>query len=223
MITPSAPSSDESGAAAPQDDARRILDIDDGLDRIMGDRNLYFKLLLRFLHDHDSTPRQIRDAIAAERYDTARIKSHTLKGAAGMIGASLMYEAAAALEAALRAHAIVLDQPLQRLESTLQQLLASVSRVLNSSPDGRSIQQGKTTSAPISSPATAPATDPATQLLIARLSSCLREGDGAAIDLLEHSATLLADSLGVAKYQAVAAAAHEFDFDGALAALQRPG
>ncbi|CDG80904.1 Hpt domain-containing protein [Janthinobacterium agaricidamnosum] len=216
MMKPSAPSSDESGAAAPRDDARRILDIDDGLDRIMGDRTLYFKLLLRFLHDHGGTPRQIRDAVAAGRYDIARIRSHTLKGAAGMIGAGLMYEAAAALEAALRAHAIVLEQPLQRLELTLQQLLATVSKVLNSSPDGRSIH-------PVSLAATPAATAPATQLLIARLSSCLREGDGAAIDLLENSATLLADSLGIAKYQAVAAAAHEFDFDGALAALQRPG
>ena len=43
--------------------------------------------------------------------------------------------------------------------------------------------------------------------------------DGAAIDILENSASLLAASLGVHVYQEVAAAAHEFDYDGALAAL----
>lgn len=202
MTTIQAP---DSAAQATQ----RILDIDDGLDRIMGDRNLYGKLLRRFQHDHQDTPRQIRDAIAAERHDAARLRCHTLKGAAGMIGADATYEAAAVLETALRAHALALDAPLVQLETALQQLLAHLADVLQAAPQRPPVH------------GSAPA--PAVQLLLARLASCLREGDGAAIDLLETSATLLASSLGVRRYQQVAAAAHEFDFEAALAALQSPG
>ena len=44
-------------------------------------------------------------------------------------------------------------------------------------------------------------------------------GDGAAIDVLEQSASPLAARLGVERYQRVAAAAHQFDFEAALAAL----
>lgn len=194
-------------ASAP-DEARRVLDIDSGLDRIMGDHTLYGKLLRRFQHDHQDTPRQIRDALAAERYDAARLRCHTLKGAAGMIGAGATYDAAAVLETALRAHALALDAPLVQLELALQQLLVRVADVLHAAPQRTPAHDG------------APA--PAVQLLLARLASCLREGDGAAIDLLETSATLLAGSLGVRRYQRVAAAAHEFDFEAALAALHDP-
>ncbi len=43
----------------------RVLDVEGGLGRIMGDRPLYLKILRRFLHDHSTTPRQIRMVFAA--------------------------------------------------------------------------------------------------------------------------------------------------------------
>jgi len=188
-----------------------ILDTDSALGRIMGDRPLYLKILRRFLHDHGTTPRQIQADFQAGNYAGARLKAHTLKGAAGMIGAQQVYQQTAALEMALRAHAPNLQQQVQQLELAQDQLLGAVSNELASPDDTPAVAQDV---------APDPAA-PAIQLLLARLASNLREGDGAAIDILENSASLLAASLGVSIYQEVAASAHEFDFEGALEALLR--
>ena len=61
---------------------------------------------------------------------------------------------------------------------------------------------------------------PETRMLVLHLARLLEEGDGAAIDVLEQSATVLAASLGVAVFQEVTEAAHQFDFEAALAVLQ---
>ena len=62
--------------------------------------------------------------------------------------------------------------------------------------------------------------DPA---LLANLLDLLMSGDGAAVDLLEESEASLRMILGDAQFDEVAAAANEFDYERALAALHRPG
>lgn len=188
-----------------------ILDIEDGLDRIMGDRVLYFKLLRRFQHDYITALPRLRDTLGADRYGAARVMAHTLKGAAGMIGARAVHAQAAELESAVRAQALALEPQLEHLEQALNQTLATIRSVLHNHPEE--------VPAPLT-PAPDPS-DPATLLLIGRLSYFLQEGDGAAIDILESSATILAAMLGVEVYQQVASAAHEFDFESALAALRQ--
>ncbi len=206
-MKPTTPPTTATGAAP----APPVLDTEDGLDRIMGDRVLYFKLLRRFQHDHHSTPHQIRHALEAGLYAPAQLKAHTLKGAAGMIGAGAVYHLAGALEAALRAQSNALEQALGQLELALAELLHAISAAL---PDA--------TQQHVAPPVTVPDPDaPATLALLARLAALLREGDGGAIDVLESSASVLAASLGLSVYQEVAAAAHEFDFDGAWHALTR--
>lgn len=206
MMKPSAPHGHDAGASG-----QAVLDIEDGLDRIMGDRVLYFKLLRRFQHDHHSTPLQIRAALDAGQYGSARLKAHTLKGAAGMIGARAAYALASTVEAALRAQASVPHVPLEPLQRALHQLLHTIASVLPAATDAQAVAPDG---------ACDPA-DPATLAMLTRLASLLREGDGAAIDVLESSATALAACLGLSAYQEVAAAAHEFDFDTALHALTR--
>ena len=189
----------------------RILDVENGLGRIMGDRILYLKILRRFLHDHGTTPCQIRAEFDTGNYASARLKAHTLKGAAGMIGARHVHGLATTLESALRAQAPDLARQMLQLELAQDQLLGAVSSMLGTP---------ETTHMAAQDVAPDPAA-PAIQLLLARLASHLREGDDAAIELLEHCATLLAASLGVHVYQEVAACAHEYDFEAALAALLR--
>ncbi|MYM92207.1 phosphotransfer domain-containing protein, partial [Rugamonas sp. FT82W] len=53
-----------------------------------------------------------------------------------------------------------------------------------------------------------------------QLARLLDDGDGAAIDVLEQSASALAAGLGVAVFEQVTAAAHQFDFETALARLR---
>ncbi|MGK5020921.1 Hpt domain-containing protein [Janthinobacterium lividum] len=209
MLKPHTTCDDDAALAA--SDMVRILDVENGLDRIMGDRILYLKILRRFLHDHGTTPCQIRVEFDAGNYASARLKAHTLKGAAGMIGAHHVHSLSATLESALRAQAPDLARQMLQLELAQDQLLGAVSSMLGTPEASHTAAQDV---------APDPAA-PAIQLLLARLASHLREGDGAAIDILENSASLLAASLGVQAYQEVASAAYEFNFDGALAALLR--
>jgi hypothetical protein len=55
------------------------------------------------------------------------------------------------------------------------------------------------------------------------LAQLLRDGDGAAIDLLEGTAAQLAAHLGEAAWRRLDAAAQRFDFDTALAVLASAG
>ncbi|MEG1054373.1 MAG: Hpt domain-containing protein, partial [Janthinobacterium sp.] len=128
MMKPHATCDDEAAVAA--SDTVRVLDVGTGRGRIMGDRLLYLKILRRFLHDHGTTPCQIRAEFDAGNYACARLKAHTLKGAAGMIGARQVHGMSATLEAALRAQAPDLARQMLQLELAQDQLLRAISSML---------------------------------------------------------------------------------------------
>ncbi|WP_051378437.1 PAS domain S-box protein [Derxia gummosa] len=87
------------------DRLRRIpgLDTRAGLELVCGNSATYVRLLRLFADTHRDDPARLREASA----DPARLAVlvHTLKSAAGSIGAQLVRDAATALEAALRAPA----------------------------------------------------------------------------------------------------------------------
>lgn len=71
--------------------------------------------------------------------------------------------------------------------------------------------------------AVAPAAAPPGHALVGRLAALLASGDGAAIDVIDEHGASLQVALGMAGYDALALAANEFDFEGALEALRRAG
>lgn len=182
-----------------------ILDTAEGLERLMGDHALYLKILKRFRHDYQAAVTRMRQQLTLGDAAQAWRLAHTLKGAAGMIGARAVHTQAMELD-------VELAQPTAAAEVMLDQLAVAL-RVLLDRIDSLLPEAAEAPDAAL------PPAPPATQVLIKRLAQLLFDGDGAAIDVLEQSATLLAASLGVERYQAVAAAAHEFDFEGALEAL----
>lgn len=178
-----------------------VLDVATGLQQLMGDYALYLNILRHFQQRYHAAAAEIGAALAAGDRAGALRLVHTVKGAAGMIGAQQVRQLAAALEAAGGA------APLAPLEQALAQLLRAIATLLAAQlpPDQ------------LSAPA-APAAD--ARMLVQHLARLLEDGDGAAIDVLEQSATVLAASLGVAHFEHVAAAAHQFDFETALARLR---
>src|SRR5687768_11390446 len=82
--------------------SRDIIDVADGIDRVMGDRRLYARMLLRFRRDYSGGTGAM--AAAFERGDSmeAHRLAHSLKGASGMIGAVALHMAASAAEQAIR-------------------------------------------------------------------------------------------------------------------------
>jgi HPt (histidine-containing phosphotransfer) domain-containing protein len=183
---------------------RAVLSVSDGLERVMGDRALYRQLLQRFRDDYRPLGRQLRQAQADNMLSTLQRRIHTVKGAAGMIGAPTVCQLATALEPACHLPAAACAETVMLLDDALRALLDAIDGLLGDVP----------APAPVLAP-----TAPADNQLLARLAGLLDTGDGAAIDLLEQSASPLAARLGVARYQQVAAAAHQFDFEAALAAL----
>lgn len=187
--------------------ARGLLDVADALGRVMGDRALCARMLGRFRDDYRHGAAPIRDAIARGDLPLARRIAHTLKGASAMISAPALHQQASALELALGPASSSADaELLASLESALSAVLQAIERVLAGAP-----APGQAAQRPVQ----------AAQDVVGQLAELLAAGDGAAVDLLEQSGPGLKAALGEAGFGAVARAANEFDFEGALAALGR--
>jgi two-component system sensor histidine kinase/response regulator len=193
-------------------DGGHILQVETGLQQLMGDHALYLQILGRFRQRYPDSAGQARQALAAGEAGHAQRIVHTLKGAAGMIGAQQVYLLATALEAACAGPPSAYSAPLAQLEQALRNLIPVIDGLLE---DGQ--QQALAHLAQTQAPASPV---PETRMLLQHLARLLEEGDGAAIDVLEQSATVLAASLGVAVFQEMTEAAHQFDFETALATLQ---
>ena len=189
-----------------------ILQVETGLQQLMGDRALYLQILARFRQRYPDSAFQARQALSAGDTGHAQRIVHTLKGAAGMIGAQQVYLLAAELEPLCAGPSSAWSAPLARLEPALRSLIAVVDGLLDGGQPAMPAQQD--------APAAPPPQQPATRMLLQHLARLLEEGDGAAIDVLEQSASVLAGSLGVEVFQEVTEAAHQFDFEAALATLQ---
>jgi two-component system sensor histidine kinase/response regulator len=188
-----------------------ILYVEEGLERLMGDRALYLQMLRRFRKTYLDCAARLRAALDAGELEQLQRLVHTLKGAAGMIGAQQVYRHALALEEACGSPDGVCGAALAQLGPALHSVLGMIESIL----DGMDPTPAPEPLTPAAPPASA-------QLLVQQLARLLEDGDGAAIDLLERSASVLAAGMGVAVFQEVAAAAHQFDFEAALAALAAP-
>ncbi|UGQ46663.1 Hpt domain-containing protein [Massilia endophytica] len=176
-----------------------------GMERLMGDRRIYLQILKRFRHDYAAAVQDALIQLEGGDVETARRTIHTLKGAAGLIGGQEVYALAQEADAVIARGE---GAALRRLDHALIRLLAMIDGELLESPV---------------LPDTMPPPMPAQaelDALLRRLAQMLDEGNGEAIDVLEQHASVLAAALGVNVYETVSAAAHEFDFEGALAALK---
>jgi HPt (histidine-containing phosphotransfer) domain-containing protein len=195
------------GATGTDAAAHGLLDVADGIGRVMGDRALYRRMLGRFRDDYRNGVSPLRGAIASGDSRLAHRLAHTLKGASGMISAPVLHQQASVLELALRSTSAGQAGLLAALDGALSAVLEAIERVLASEP-----AHGQ--------PAPLHAAQPG-QDLVARLAGLLAAGDGAAVDLLEQAGPSLEALLGEAGLGEVALAAKEFDFERALAALRR--
>jgi two-component system sensor histidine kinase/response regulator len=189
--------------------AGHVLQVETGLQQLMGDRDLYLQILRRFLQRYPNSGCQARQAFEDNEPGHAQRIIHTLKGAAGMIGAQQVYLLASQLEPLCAGPAQAWSAPLAQLEQALRSLVTVIDGVLDGDPQ----QMLAATPQPVPQV-------PETRMLLLHLARLLDEGDGTAIDVLEQSATVLAASLGVEVFQEVTEAAHQFDFEAALATLQ---
>ncbi|MFX1681201.1 response regulator [Mitsuaria sp. CC2] len=191
------------------------LDVQTGLATAGGHLALYRKLLRTFHDTQSGFAADFAEAVAAGDAVTMTRLAHSLRGAAGTLGARPLSAAAGALEQACaqRASAAERDPLLTRAQSLLATLQVSLGRHL-------ALEAMVQASAPTLDDASREHLD----ALLARLTGLLRDSDSAATDAAQELTALL-DRLPLPTARArvlrrAADSAARFDFDGALDWLQ---
>ncbi|EKP0309333.1 response regulator [Aeromonas veronii] len=176
-----------------------------GLAVCQGDAGLYRKMLRRFWQSQHEFTQHFAEALAHADQPTATRLAHTLKGSAGTIGAHDLQGTAAILE----------ENSLDLKAGALQESLAAVCARLSPLLDAlRALPEPDALSSKIQPTQTQPRP---TQL--EQLRKLLAESDAEAIRLCQELATSLADDEQRHLLQEVMACLDQFDFDGALVAL----
>jgi len=204
-------------APAPSDgpvsagDMRARLEQVPGLDVAYGLKNLrgripnYLRLLRKYAEGHAGDPERIRVALAdgTDMQEVRRL-AHSLKGVAGMIGATGVQGPAAELEVAIReAHgALAIESSLNRVAAAQAALVTAIRSLPELASEG-------------------PAPDPqAVATVLARAEALLAEGDVAVQQLVRESVELLQAGLGD-EWRRFERAVLAYDFPRALEILRR--
>ncbi len=82
--------------------SQEILNWQDGVARVVNNRGLYAKLLIRFADSLVDAPEKLAAAIAAGDMNDAQMQAHTIKGTAANLGAEALAEAGRVMETALK-------------------------------------------------------------------------------------------------------------------------
>ncbi|KQQ31105.1 phosphotransfer domain-containing protein [Duganella sp. Leaf126] len=194
-------------------DSVPVLEVATGLQQLMDDHDMYRQVLRRFRQRYRDSAEQARTELLAGDAVSAQRTVHTLKGAAGMIGAHQLHHLSMALEPLFAGPPAQCIGPLAQLEQTLRTLMAAIDTEL------AAVQSPPMPPSPAPSASGEPGES---RMLVQHLARLLDEGDGQAVDLLERSAAVLEAALGEEVFRKVAAAVHQFDFEAALAALPAP-
>lgn len=181
---------------------RPAIDLAAALERVMDDHALLLRVLGRFAGDYRDLAARLRAALGAGDTVLAQRIAHTLKGAAGMIEAALLRQLALEVELALKAGSMA-PPPLAALDDELGRVLAEVDALL----------------ATPATPATPP--PPAAPDDLARLRDMLDIGDGSALELAAQLRPRLLASMESGEIARFDAALKRFDFEDALALLER--
>jgi len=183
------------------------LDVVDGLRRMNGRINAYVKLVRRFAELHKDDIDRVRDRLDQNDVTTAVLIAHTLKGAAGNIGAIELFDAAIRLEDTLKRgdDTAIVAQAMTATEACLKAVAASI---LASLPMESAANQ-----APID-------VDPTDlERILNELEAALAASDVQAKQILESSASALRTALGDA-HDLLSRQIREYLFPQALETLR---
>ncbi len=117
------------------------VDLDLGLQRLMGRISKYLPLLLDFVERHAQDISRIRQLNEQGDRSHGELIAHTLKGSAGTLGLIQLQELAARLEAVLRSHNNDPEEAMSAVSSELQKIRSAVANLakdeqLIGEPDG---------------------------------------------------------------------------------------
>jgi two-component system, sensor histidine kinase and response regulator len=184
----------------------RGIEVRAGLKRIGGNRKRYETLLRKFAEQQADVVEAMRAALSVGDAATAERAAHSLKGAAGTLGAVSLAEVAAGAETAIKTGGGV-PEALMALSLSLDPVLAAIRAALPEEPAG-------------GNGAGAVASDPAAVVEpLARLKQLLESDDGEAADFIVDAKSRLAGVLTPAEIKTLTERVGNFDFEAALKCL----
>jgi len=176
-----------------------------GLKRTGGNRQRYEALLHKFAEQQAGTVESMKAALSIGDAATAERAAHSLKGAAGTLGAASLSEAAAEAETAIKTGRGV-PQAVRSLSLVLDPVLQAIRSALPEATGGNG--------------AGAPPGDPAAVLEpLARLKQLLETDDGEAADFIVDAKSRLSGVLTPAEIKTLTERVGSFDFEAALRCL----
>lgn len=190
-------------ASAGPGDPAPALDPAAGLERMMGDRAMYRRVLARFRSDYADNVARLRAAIAAGDTTLAHRIVHTLKGAAAMIEARGLRALAVDVEQLLRAGAPAAPRLLDRLEAELALVIAQVDSMIVAPATHIPAQEAA----------------PLAESDVAQLRLLLDLGDSGAQDFMVEKCAGLRTRLDAARMAELESALRAFDYERALSVL----
>ncbi len=181
------------------------VDVAAGLGRIGGNLRLYRSLLDRFCQRQGKAAVTIAAAMAAGDMEAAERDAHSVKGAAGNLGAMVISASAAEVEYHLGCgDAVAAARPLAVLDAGLAALTEAVA----------AIAAAETAALPAGSAASAAAA-------LSRLRALLADDDGGALEQLLEDRASLEGVLTAEELDALSLRIGDFDYGAALAELKR--
>ncbi len=181
------------------------INVDAGLKRLLGNKKTYRRILQQFRRDFQEAEETIKGLVAAGKESEAGALAHTVKGAAGNIGAEDLQEAAAGLETWFKESGTGLPEPgLGDFTRELRKVLASLA-VLEEEPALPRAAEDEA----------APLPPELAQEVAQRLREAVETGD--VTELAGIAAELTAGTGSGALYGAeIQRLTEDFDFDGLL-------
>ncbi|MCU7834074.1 MAG: transporter substrate-binding domain-containing protein [gamma proteobacterium symbiont of Taylorina sp.] len=188
----------------------------EGLATCQGNQKLYIKLLNKFKENESDFTRQFKQAQATDRskkdQEATTRCAHSLKGVAGNIGATDLYQAAQALELACMEH---------QFDEQIDQLLNHVDRNLSTVLISLELLQQNTGITPKKEENTELLDAEKLNSLLGQLRELLEEDDPDAVDIVEE----IEDLPGISSHKIILKrllkAIDEYDFELALEELHR--
>ncbi len=107
------------------------IDFQDGLKRLKNNHALYKKLLHLFVSKHADTVAEVKQALADNNFEEAKLKMHTIKGAAGNLGALALTNHASQLEQAIQAGDMITDVELACFTQALTDFVTAINKLSN--------------------------------------------------------------------------------------------
>jgi polar amino acid transport system substrate-binding protein len=208
-----APAADDTQTAAPQAEtvipALDGIDVAQGLDRVLGNRGLYLRLLGKYRDSQQDFEAQFRVAVQQGNSELATRLAHTLKGVSGNIGAEAVRQAADTLERSCRENPGPehLDTQLRSVVKALNPVLAALA-ALSQTDEAADIE-----TAPLDVAALTPA--------LSKLAGLLGDYDGDAVDALQELSAKFPGQLPRPALKRVQNLVEAYEFEPALEALRQ--